>query len=47
MRPDPYKQAEDAADRWTAALVWTVCIAGFVTWVAAVYVAVHFVHKYW
>ena len=47
MRTDPYKQAEEVADRWTEAIVWAVCVVGFGTWGAAIFVAVHFVLKYW
>ena len=34
-------------DPWSAVLVWTVCLLGCATWLGAVYVAGHFVHKFW
>ena len=47
MRTDPYKQAEEVADWATVALVWTVVLVGILTWAGALFVAGHFVLKYW
>jgi hypothetical protein len=35
------------SDPWAVALVWGVCLVGGATWLGAIYVAGHFVLKYW
>jgi hypothetical protein len=44
---DRFYREPQKPDRWASIIVWTICIIGCATWVAAIYIAGHFVHKFW
>jgi hypothetical protein len=47
MRPDPYKQAEQVANRLTAVFVFTGIAVGLAILAGWVCLVVHFVLKFW